>query len=100
MSWRSLMESAASTPVSRFDDPADGPVPGIVGTFGVGATMWDRSIPRSTYSDLSVERMAVMAKGVVAEFGSVGGLAVHDRIGGRRRPGGAGTSLSRTYARR
>ncbi len=59
-----------------FDDPAEGPVPGIVGTFGVGATMWDRSIPRSTYLDLSVERMAVMAKGVVAEFGSVGGLPV------------------------
>ena len=57
-----------------FDEPTEGPVPGIVGTFGVGATMWDRSVPVSTFSDLTVERAAVMAKGVTAELGVVGGL--------------------------
>lgn len=57
-----------------FDDPVEGPVPGIVGSFGVGATMWDRTIPKATYSDLAVERVAVMAKGVLASFGSIGGL--------------------------
>ena len=66
-----------------LDDLTEGPVPGIVGSFGVGATMWDRSIPRSTFSDLSVERVAVMAKGVVAELGSVGGLLLTaESIGG------------------
>lgn len=59
-----------------LDDPIEGPVPGIVGTFGVGATLWDRSIPRSTFSDLTIERVAVMAKGVAVEFGTLGGLPV------------------------
>ena len=56
-----------------FDDPTEGPTPGIVGTFGVGATTWDRSVPRSTFAECSTERIAVMAKGIVAELGPVAG---------------------------
>jgi len=88
--WEPIDGSAASAPdvlafvdgVRRidarltFDDPVAGPVPGIVGSFGVGATMWDRSTPKATYAELSVHRVSVMAKGAVAELGSLGGLPV------------------------
>lgn len=66
-----------------YDDPAEGPVPGIVGTFGVGATMWDRSVPEARFEELSVERVAVMARGVLAELGPLGGLPLHaESVGG------------------
>jgi hypothetical protein len=46
-----------------LDDPAMGPVPGICGTFAVGATVWDRSERRSTVECVRVERWAVLAGG-------------------------------------
>jgi hypothetical protein len=45
-----------------LDDPA-GPVPGICGTFAVGATVWDRIARRSTIRDEHVGRWAVLAGG-------------------------------------
>ena len=59
-----------------IDDPVDGPVPGIMGVFGVGAVVWDRGIPRSRFTRLAVERMVVMARGYKVALGSVGGLPV------------------------
>ncbi|MCY4371856.1 MAG: hypothetical protein OXF41_21100 [bacterium] len=58
------------------DDPVDGPVPGIMAAFGVGAVQWQRDIPRSTFSDLSVERMVVMARGYNADMSRLGNLRV------------------------
>lgn len=43
------------------DDPDLGPVPGICGTFAVGAVLWDRAQRRSIVAHEKVERMAVLA---------------------------------------
>lgn len=59
-----------------LDDPSGRPVPGIVGSFGVGATFWERSTPRARIDGCRVERVAVMAKGVVADLGHVAGLPI------------------------
>jgi hypothetical protein len=61
-----------------LDDPVEGPIPGICGSFAVGATIWDRRAKRSTYAHQDVQRMAVLATGVNVEFppipgGSAGG---------------------------
>ncbi len=48
-----------------LDEPT-GPVPGICGSFGVGATIWDRTIPRSHIDHVRIERIAVFGKGQVA----------------------------------
>ena len=57
-----------------FDHPTEGPVPGVMGAFGVGAAVWDRKAGRSSFAGLSVERMVVMAKGFRLEVKGVGGL--------------------------
>jgi hypothetical protein len=44
-------------------DEADGPVPGICGSFGVGAVVWDRNAVRSEFTDLRVDRLAVFGNG-------------------------------------
>ena len=59
-----------------IDDPSDGPVPGILAAFGVGAVLWERDVPRSTFHSLSVERMVVMAKGYDSGITTLGKLAV------------------------
>lgn len=59
-----------------IDDPMDGPVPGIMGAFGVGAVVWEREVPRSTFTGLTVERMVAMAKGYKVELSTIGGLPV------------------------
>ena len=59
-----------------MDHPMDGPVPGIMGAFGVGAVVWERQIPRSTFGGLTVERMLVMAKGYQVELATMGSLPV------------------------
>ncbi len=59
-----------------IDDPLDGPVPGLMAAIGVGAVRWDRSIPRSTFSDLSVERLVVMARGYESGIDRIGALPV------------------------
>ena len=45
-----------------IDEPA-GPVPGICGTYGVGAVIWDRAAGRSTFDFVSIDRMAVFGSG-------------------------------------
>ena len=45
-----------------IDDPL-GPVPGLCGTFAVGAVRWDRAAVRSVVADERVERWAVLAGG-------------------------------------
>jgi hypothetical protein len=44
-------------------DDIDGPVPGICGTYGVGAVCWDRANRRSEIEHASVERLAVFGRG-------------------------------------
>ena len=46
-----------------LDDPVAGPVPGLCGTFAVGATVWDRLECRSFVEAVRVERWAVLAGG-------------------------------------
>jgi hypothetical protein len=46
-----------------LDDPEVGPVPGICGTFAVGAVVWDRSARRSEVAHERVERLAVLSGG-------------------------------------
>ena len=48
-----------------IDDPA-GPVPGICGTFGVGAVCWHRRVPRSEIERVRIERIAVFGHGKAA----------------------------------
>lgn len=45
------------------DDPREGPVPGMVGTFAVGATVWDRTTRSSRVEAVRIERWAVLAGG-------------------------------------
>jgi hypothetical protein len=46
-----------------IDDPDAGPVPGLCGTFAVGAVRWHRSAVRSWVSDEHIERWAILAGG-------------------------------------
>lgn len=46
-----------------IDDPEAGPVPGLCGTFAVGAVRWHRHEVRSVVTDEHVERWAVLAGG-------------------------------------
>ena len=39
-----------------LDDPVAGPTPGLVGTFAVGATRWDRPARRSEITAVRIER--------------------------------------------
>lgn len=47
-------------------ESAVGPVPGICGSFGVGAVVWDRSAPISRVAHARVERLAVFGHGEAA----------------------------------
>jgi hypothetical protein len=51
-----------------IDDPTDGPIPGICGSFAVGAVLWDRAAGRSHVIDARVERLAVVARGRAEVF--------------------------------
>jgi len=53
-----------------LDDPA-GPVPGLCGTFAVGATVWDRDERRSTITHDRIGRWAVLAGGRPETFPAV-----------------------------
>ena len=46
-----------------LDDPVNGPVAGLCGTFAVGATLWDRPARRSQVVAVRIERWAVLAGG-------------------------------------
>ncbi len=59
-----------------IDDPVEGPTPGVMGAFGVGAVLWERTIPRSTFLGLSVERLIVTAKGYDSGLTTLGDLSV------------------------
>jgi hypothetical protein len=54
-----------------MDDPASGPIPGICGTFAVGATRWHRTERWSEVTDVRVERWAVLAGGHADELPAV-----------------------------
>ena len=54
-----------------MDDPSAGPIPGICGTFAVGATSWHRSERWSEITDVRVERWAVLAGGHADELPAV-----------------------------
>jgi hypothetical protein len=54
-----------------MDDPVAGPVPGICGTFAVGATSWHRSERWSEVTDVRIERWAVLAGGHADELPAV-----------------------------
>ena len=41
---------------------------GMMAAFGVGAVVWEREVPRSTFTGLAVERMVAMAKGYQVEL--------------------------------
>jgi len=46
-----------------IDDPVAGPVPGICGTFAVGAVRWQRAEVRSDVDEVRLERWAIIACG-------------------------------------
>ena len=48
-----------------LDDPG-GPIPGICGTYAVGAAFWRRDIPRTDVDRVTVERLAVFGNGAAA----------------------------------
>lgn len=48
-------------------DRPEGPVPGLCGSFAVGAVRWDRTTPRSTVTDIDVQRLAVFTNGMVMD---------------------------------
>ena len=48
-----------------IDDPA-GPIPGICGSYGVGAVVWDRTVPASEVKRAVVHRLAVFGRGQAA----------------------------------
>ena len=73
-----------------LDHPVEGPVPGILGAFGVGAVIWDRTARRSSFTGLTVERLAVMAKGLAVDIDRIGGLAVSPESA----PGGGPSDLT------
>ncbi len=50
------------------DDPAHGPVPGICGSYGVGAVLWRRTERRSEVVEISIDRIAVLAGGRDEQF--------------------------------
>lgn len=63
-----VMRLAFVDGVERIDarltlDAATGPIAGIFGSFGVGAVIWDRSVPRSTFENLRVGRVCVQSGG-------------------------------------
>jgi hypothetical protein len=46
-----------------LDDPVIGPIPGLCGTFAVGATLWDREGRHSQVTNVRVQRWAILAGG-------------------------------------
>lgn len=46
-----------------LDDPVRGPVPGLCGTFAVGAVVWDRPARSSSVTAVRIQRWAVLAGG-------------------------------------
>lgn len=59
-----------------IDEP-DGPVPGICGSFGVGAVLWDRAVPRAEVTATRIERLAVFGHGKGMPFPVAGPQLVY-----------------------
>lgn len=59
-----------------LDDPLEGPVPGIMGAFGVGGVLWERNVPRSAFTGLQAERIVAMARGYQLDLPRIGGIPV------------------------
>lgn len=57
--------------IPREDDP---PVPGIAGSFAVGAVCWDREERRSAVTEVRVYRLAVFAEGHRADVPAAGAV--------------------------
>lgn len=55
-----------------LDEPSGGPVPGICGSYAVGAVLWDREALRSEFVRPAVHRLGVLAKGRTARLPDVG----------------------------
>lgn len=55
-----------------LDDPFTGPVPGLCGSFGAGAVVWDREKRHSAVAAESVRRLAVLSEGRGDQFPNVG----------------------------
>ncbi len=49
-----------------LDEP-EGPVPGICGSFAVGAVLWDRTVPCSSFRDVRIDRLALFGRGRSSE---------------------------------
>jgi hypothetical protein len=54
-----------------LDDPEHGPVPGICGTYAVGATLWRRDDRRSDFGPARIRRMAILSAGRGERFPAV-----------------------------
>jgi len=54
-----------------LDEPS-GPIPGICGTFGVGAVLWDRVEPRSEVINATITRQAILTGGNLPELPTIG----------------------------
>jgi hypothetical protein len=48
------------------------PAAGLCGTYGVGALVWDRTIPRSEVIEARIDRLALFGSGRVAPFPTAG----------------------------
>ena len=59
-----------------IDNAQGGPVPGIMGAFGVGAVVWEWHVPSSTFSGLHVERIVAMARGYQLGLSAIGNIPV------------------------
>lgn len=59
-----------------LDDPLEGPVPGIMGAFGVGGVLWERHVPRSAFTGLRAERILAMARGYQLDLPRIGAIPV------------------------
>ncbi|MCB2223268.1 MAG: hypothetical protein KQH83_03745 [Actinobacteria bacterium] len=55
-----------------LDDPGKGPIPGLCGSYAVGAVVWDRERRRSEVVGAEVHRLAVLAGGHKAEIPPAG----------------------------
>jgi hypothetical protein len=56
-----------------IDEPG-GPIPGICGSYGVGAVIWDREARVSEFAEIQVERLAVFGNGKGAPIPADGPL--------------------------
>jgi hypothetical protein len=55
-----------------LDDPDAGPIPGLCGSYGVGAVLWRRSERRSEFADMEIHRMALLTAGREVAFPALG----------------------------